>query len=102
MVTMRRLDRLSTAMLAALVFVVAVALLGQTGSVPHSHGGTTPGLFNEEHDLTLLAASGAAALPEATDVGFATVLIARLAAHAAPRPIAAPCRGADCRAPPVA
>jgi hypothetical protein len=85
-----------------LLVLIALPLLGQSGSLPHTHTGANPGFFNEEHDLTLLATSGAAALPEAAPSLFALVLVALLAAHVAHRPVPAPEGAPACRAPPLA
>ena len=49
--------------------VVAVALLAvaglllQNGSVPHLHDDHEPGLYNQEHDLALLASLATQAQP---------------------------------------
>ena len=39
----------------ALLFVAVLAMVAQLGSVPHLHAKPGHGLFNAEHDLTLLA-----------------------------------------------
>jgi hypothetical protein len=55
--------RLVSRLTLALLLVVACAgLLAQAGSVPHVHKAHEPGIYNEEHDLTLLAALAAQAL----------------------------------------
>jgi len=42
-------------MIAALVMLAAAGMVLQAGSVPHLHKGTEAGVYNAEHDLTLLA-----------------------------------------------
>ncbi len=85
--------------------LVALALLGlvvATGTVPHSHIGPGPGLFNQEHDLTTLAGVGAAAAtPEAPSV--APLVDVADALIIAPALVTRPAhRGVDSRAPPTA
>ena len=84
--------------------LAAFALLGlvlATGSIPHAHTGLGPGLYNQEHDLTLLAAVGAAAAtPEAPSVAPLVVIagalaLASFALVATPRSLTHP------RAPPL-
>ena len=100
---MRHALRLSRPACLLLLLFVAVPLLGQTASVPHSHSASTPGLFNEEHDLTLLAISGsAAALPGILPLVFSFVVVALVSANAPSRPAAVPFGAADSRAPPLA
>jgi hypothetical protein len=48
--------------LALLLVVTCAGMLAQAGSVPHVHKAHEPGIYNEEHDLTLLAALAAQAL----------------------------------------
>lgn len=93
--------RLSRPILLALLLLVSVPVVAQTGSVPHSHDSTTAAVFNEEHDFALFATSGAVALPEAGPILFAFVVVATLLVFAPRRPSADPCRTADSRAPPV-
>jgi hypothetical protein len=83
-----------------LLALAAVALAG--GSLPHLHGGGGPGLWNEEHDLSLMAALATDASPLAA----APVLLLVLAplvtlAPVRPGPSGAPGRLADSRAPPL-
>jgi len=86
-------------MAVLLVAVAAMILLG--AAVPHTHTGAA-GLYNQEHDLTLYAASGGAALVEPVPTLFVDVVLTAVSSGAVPRP---PSRGgthADCRAPPAA
>ena len=41
--------------LVALLVLATAGMVLQAGSVPHTHAATQTSLFNEEHDLTLLA-----------------------------------------------
>jgi hypothetical protein len=57
------MNRLVPRLTIALLLVIACAgMIAQAGSVPHVHKAHEPGLYNEEHDLSLLAASAAQAL----------------------------------------
>ncbi len=85
--------------LPLLLGVVALVLAG--ASLPHTHAGSTPGLWNADHDLTLMAAFGthACQLDAMPVIGIALVLAAALSLAAA-RLAAAPARLCDSRAPP--
>jgi hypothetical protein len=86
----------------ALLVLAILAMLLQAGSVPHLHGGKGPGLYNAEHDLSLLAALAAHGLPgdpprlvvEAVSAAVPPLAPSLLAARL--------CRAADSRAPPRA
>jgi hypothetical protein len=91
----------SRSILSLLFLLLAVPLLAQNGSLPHSHDSATAALFNQEHDLMLLATGGAATLADVAPLIVGVVLVAVLSTCIAQRPIASPCRGADSRAPPV-
>ncbi len=86
--------------LALLAALAALLLAG--GSLPHLHASGESGLWNEEHDLSLMAALGtAASQPDAAPV-VALVLVVVLASAPAPfRRVSAPRRLADSRAPPA-
>jgi hypothetical protein len=45
-----------------LLVLACAGMLAQAGSVPHLHDAHEPGIYNEEHDLSLLAALAAQAL----------------------------------------
>jgi hypothetical protein len=95
----RRLARPAAALFLA---PALLAMLVSAASVPHIHAGPSPGLFNQDHDLSSLAGlSGAALLPDV----IATATLGRVASPpvglAARRPAAAPERHADPRAPPL-
>jgi hypothetical protein len=85
--------------LPLLLGVVALLLAG--ASLPHTHAGSTPGLWNADHDLTLMAAFGthACQLDAMPVIGIALVLAAAVSL-AASHVAAAPARLADSRAPP--
>ena len=85
--------------LPLLLGVVALLLAG--ASLPHTHAASTPGLWNADHDLTLMAAFGthACQLEAMPVLGIALVLAAAIWLAAA-RPAAAPVRLSDSRAPP--
>lgn len=85
--------------LPLLLGVVALLLAG--ASLPHTHTAWSPGLWNADHDLTLMAAFGTHACPlDAMPViGIALVLTAALTLAAAHVP-AAPARRSASRAPP--
>lgn len=85
-----------------------VLLLGLSASVlagaslPHLHASGEPGLWNQEHDLSLMAALGSAA----AQLDAAPALILALALVAALAPVVfrlpgGPLRLADSRAPPA-
>jgi hypothetical protein len=89
--------------LAAIVALMGVALTAfvvSTGSIPHVHAGPQVGLYNQEHDLTYLATVGGGAPPpegapvplDGAGVAAVCILVGILSS--------APCRLADCRAPP--
>ena len=84
--------------LPLLLGVVALLLAG--ASLPHTHAGSSPGLWNADHDLTLMAAFGSHACLDAMPVfGIALVIAAAVSFAAAPVAAAA-LRLSDSRAPP--
>jgi hypothetical protein len=89
-------------MLLLLLLLTVATLLLQGGSLPHSHQLSKPGLYNQEHDLTTLAAVGSIApLPATTAVVAFVVALATLAGESTPRALGRPRRHADFRAPPT-
>ena len=78
-----------------------MALLLAGASLPHTHAATSPGIWNADHDLTLMAAFGthACQLEAMPVLGIALVLAATISLAAA-RLSAAPLRLSDSRAPP--
>ena len=86
--------------LSLLLAIVAVGVEGAT--IPHAHKSSTPGLFNEEHDLTNLATSrGGVTVPDAVPTIALPLVVAPLVLGTASRPAATPCRQFDSRAPPT-
>lgn len=85
----------------ALLFVAVAMLLVQGASVPHTHA-DAPGLYNQEHDLTLYAvSSAAAALPDAAPALCVVVVLAAPGLVAVCRPDSPARAHADPRAPPA-
>ena len=84
-----------------ILLLAATGMVLQSGSLPHLHAARDSGLYNQEHDLTLLAARGSGApLPSAPALATALVVVA--VAHAAV--LSLPWRPAGCfaaRAPPA-
>jgi hypothetical protein len=87
---------------AAVLLLLLVPLLVQGASLPHTHFGGPDGFFNEEHDLTLLAAlSAVAPLAGAVFVLVMLLMVAALAAAARSEAPAPALAAADSRAPPA-
>lgn len=88
---------------SALLVALAVAgLLAGAGSIPHNHTGVQQGLYNQEHDLTLLATAGSGALlPNSTAAAVLVLIAVPLVPLVAHRPVMPARRHADPRAPPV-
>ena len=85
--------------LPLLLGVVALLLAG--ASLPHTHAGSIPGIWNADHDLTLMAAFGTHACQlDAMPVLGIAVVIAAAISLAATRLAAAPARLCGSRAPP--
>jgi len=86
-------------LLLLLVSVTAFLLVGV--ALPHRHDPSAPGLYNEEHDLGLMAVSAAHAL---LADGLPTIALVALVAALTPLvladPEAAPRRLSPSRAPP--
>jgi len=84
---------------ALLLLLGVVAFLVAGASMPHTHAG--PGLWNADHDLTLMAAFGthACQLDATPVIGLAIVVAAAIALAAAPA-VSAPRNLSASRAPP--
>jgi hypothetical protein len=96
---LRRLAGISAVFLLA---PALVAMLVSAASLPHVHGGPGPGFFNQDHDLSTLAGlSGAALVPDASPPARPVLVAGQSLGLAAHRPVAAPHRHADPRAPPA-
>jgi len=83
------------------ILCAVLPLLVQGATLTHTHERGKPGLYNQEHDFTLYAVSGAAALPGAVAVIVAIVLAVSICFVAPRRPARIACAAADSRAPPV-
>ena len=84
-----------------ILLLIVVPMVSQAGSVPHNHSGTAPGLFNEDHDLTLLAAANAVAIPEASPLLVTFIPTAFVPGLSGDRPASRPTAPTDSRAPPL-
>ena len=97
-----RLGRLTSSPLRFLLLAAILTMLLQGACLPHTHAGVGPGLYNQDHDLTLLATlHGAAVLLDAqpAPLVLCEVSVVTPAGITAP---AAPARStADSRAPPL-
>jgi len=86
-------------------FLVTLALAGvllAAATVPHTHVTAKPGLFNQEHDLSYLAAlGGVAPLVQAIGAVAPVVVVAAALAPSAPALVCRPGRHPDPRAPPL-
>jgi membrane associated rhomboid family serine protease len=86
-------------------FLVTLALAGlllSVATVPHMHVGAEPGLYNQEHDHSYLAAlGGVAPLVQAVGAVAPVVVVAAALAPSAPVLVSRPGRHPDPRAPPL-
>lgn len=83
-----------------LLALLALVLAG--ASVPHLHTATEPGLWNHDHDLSLMAALGSHACEPEAMPALGPVPTAAAAPASAPAPhAAAPSRPSAPRAPPL-
>jgi len=86
-------------------FLVTLALAGvvlAAATVPHTHATAQPGLYNQEHDLSYLAAlGGVAPLVQTVGVAAPVVEVAAALARSAPALVSRPGRHPDSRAPPL-
>jgi hypothetical protein len=84
---------------AALILLVLTALVAQGACVPHTHTGA--GLFNEEHDLTLLAIAGIAGPLPVGMLLFVIMVTVSLSVSAPRAPYVFVSRDFESRAPPA-
>jgi hypothetical protein len=98
------MNRLVPRLTIALLLVIACAgMIAQAGSVPHVHKAHEPGIYNEEHDLSLLAAGAAQALlSEAAATTSRDVVVGEPLPLIPERPATRSARSAASRAPPTA
>jgi hypothetical protein len=87
---------------AAVILLVLASLVAQGACLPHTHNGVGVGVYNAEHDLTLLAASGTVAPLPAIPMLVVFVVTAPVVSLTAPAPISVVIRDAESRAPPTA
>lgn len=89
--------------ITALLLLAAVAMVAQVGSVPHLHADAEAGIYNADHDLTLLAAlAGYGLLTDGTPAPALETLSTSIASSVAERPAVRLAHSADSRAPPAA
>lgn len=98
-------SRSHRAFLAALIVVsfALMALVVNAGTVPHVHASLTPGVFNEDHDLSSLATlgSGSGLVPQTPSIVPFDTASPLVAGPPAREPVDRARRSADSRAPPV-
>jgi hypothetical protein len=87
--------------LAGVILLVLVGLVTQGACLPHTHSAVAPGVYNAEHDLTLLAVSGTIAPVPALPSFFVAFLTATIAWLPAPSAVAIVGLDAESRAPPT-
>jgi hypothetical protein len=94
--------RSAVSRLALTLLVLAVAgLLLQAGSLQHTHGTASLGLYNQEHDLAFLAALATGGIVPDVPVALPFLVVLLLATAIAVAPLAwTRCLHADLRAPP--
>jgi hypothetical protein len=89
--------------LATVLLIAAVAMVAQLGSVPHLHVDAGAGLYNAEHDLTLLAALAGYGLPaDATPAPAFDAVFTSLLPFVSESLATRPAHSARSRAPPAA
>ena len=89
--------------LALLLLLAAAAMVAQLGSLPHLHAGAKAGIYNAEHDLTLLAAlAGHGLTPDATPAPAFDQVSVAIAPFVVERPSTHTAFSGDSRAPPSA
>ena len=85
-----------------LLALAVVALVLGAASVPHVHVGPDPGLWNHDHDLSLLATRGGGApLPDPAPLLGAVLVVAAIQLLPCARCLSAPRRPFASRAPPL-
>lgn len=89
--------------IAVLVLLAAAALVLQGGSVPHLHEDDEAGIYNQEHDLTLLAGLAGHGLPADPAPSVTIDAVSATVPPSVPERPTLPCaRSSDSRAPPAA
>jgi hypothetical protein len=87
--------------LIAVILLLLIGLIAQGACLPHTHSGLAPGVYNAEHDLTLLAVSGTIAPVSALPSFFVAFLTAAIVCPPAPSAVSIFGRDAESRAPPT-
>lgn len=86
---------------ALLLLLGVVAFLLAGASVPHTHAGIAPGIWNADHDLSLMAAFGTQACQlDATPAIALALTLTAIVALTHGQPVSAPLSLSDSRAPP--
>jgi len=89
--------------LVALLLLGALATIAQLGSVPHLHAGARAGLYNADHDLTLLAGLAAHGVQIAAGPALTIDVVSTTTTPFTPERFSSrSARSADSRAPPSA
>ena len=89
--------------LGLLLLLAAATVFLQGASLPHTHAVSRPGLYNQDHDLVLLATlHSAAVLAEAPPAPLVFALVAPVALPAIRPPASTARPTCDSRAPPLA
>ena len=100
---MPRLRDAARSPLLVLLLVAVAAVVAQGTGVPHTHLGIGPGLYNQDHDLALLATLHGAATISAAQPALKPVVVLIAVAPAGSGAIdSTPRPAADSRAPPAA
>jgi len=98
-----RPGRRSCRVLGLLLLLAAAGLVLQGASVAHTHAASSPGFYNHDHDLVLLATlHSAAVLADAAPTPLVVVLVAAVTPLPIRSPASTPRSTCDCRAPPLA
>jgi hypothetical protein len=87
---------------SALMLLLLTALIAQGACLPHTHSGVGSGVYNGEHDLTLLATTGTVAPLPVIPLLFVDEVTAPVVTTIASAPADAVTRDAESRAPPAA
>lgn len=88
--------------LLSLLVLATAGMVLQAGSVPHVHAGSHAGIYNQEHDLTLLASlAGHVVLADAAPALTLDVVSTQLSAFVPERPALRLAHSGVSRAPPV-
>ena len=84
-----------------LILLLLVALIAQGACLPHTHSAAGVGVYNGEHDLTLLAASGTVGPLPVTPFLFVFLVTTALVLARFAADVVVVVRDAESRAPPA-